>query len=68
MTLGEAADVASWRYGGDWSVYDLSTPQPVLDNLSCYYAVVSAEDLIGFCCVGVEARVAGMNADPESSM
>jgi ribosomal-protein-alanine N-acetyltransferase len=64
MTVGEAVDLANWRYGGDWSVYDLSTPQRVLDNLSSYYTVAIGNDLIGFCCIGVEARVAGMQADP----
>ena len=64
MTVGEAADVATWRYGGEWSVYDLATPQPILDNLSSYYTVVSGEDLIGFCCIGIEARIAGMKVDP----
>lgn len=64
MTVDEAVDVANWRYGGDWSVYDLSTPQPVLDNLSSYYTVASGDDLIGFCCIGIEARVAGMKAAP----
>ncbi len=66
MTVDEAVDVANWRYGGDWSVYDLSTPQPVLDNLSSYYTVASGDDLIGFCCIGIEARVAGMKAAPSN--
>lgn len=64
MNVGEAADVAGWRYSGEWSVYNLLTPQPVLDNLSDYYAIVSGDDLIGFCCTGVEARIAGMTGDP----
>lgn len=64
MTVGEAVDVANWRYGGDWSVYDLATPQPILANLSSYCTVTSGNDLIGFCCTGIEARVAGMKADP----
>ena len=64
MTVSDAADVASWRYDGDWSVYNLPTPEPVLDNLSSYHAVISGDDLIGFCCTGVEARVAGMTDDP----
>jgi hypothetical protein len=64
MAVDEAAEVASWRYGGDYSVYDLSTSQPILDNLSSYHAVVIGDKLIGFCCTGVEARTTGMNADP----
>lgn len=64
MAVDEVADVASWRYRGDWSVYDLSTPQPLLDNLSSYYAVVAGNELVGFCCTGIEARIAGMGEDP----
>ena len=56
--------MAAWRYGGVWSVYDLSTPEPLLDNLPSYYAVGNSDDLIGFCCIGIEARIAGMNEDP----
>lgn len=62
MAADEAADVAGWRYEGDWSVYDLSTP--ILDDLTSYYVVVDGERLIGFFCTGVEARVAGMSEEP----
>ena len=64
MTVDEAADVASWRYRGDWSVYDLSTPQPLLDNLSTYFTIAAGDELLGFCCVGREARITGMSEDP----
>jgi ribosomal-protein-alanine N-acetyltransferase len=64
MVVDEAADVAAWRYGGDWSIYDLSTSQPLLDNLPSYYTVVNRAELIGFCCIGIEARIAGMDEDP----
>lgn len=60
MTIDEAVDVASWRYSGDWSVYDLSTPQPIIDNLASYRSVASGNEVVGFYCTGVEARVAGM--------
>ncbi|WP_281356808.1 hypothetical protein [Mycolicibacterium murale] len=39
MTIDEAVDVASWRYSGQWSAYDLSTPQPIIDNLASYRSV-----------------------------
>lgn len=64
MAVDEAADVAAWRYGGDWSVSDLSPSQPLLDNLTSYYAVVNSDELIGLYCIGIEARIAGMNEDP----
>lgn len=64
MSADDAADVAAWRYEGDWSVYDLSTSEPLLSNLSSYYAVVDGDMLIGFSCIGIEARIAGINGDP----
>lgn len=64
MAVEETAKVAAWRYGGDWSVYNLLTSRPLLENLASYYAVVNPEELIGFCCIGIEARIAGMNEDP----
>lgn len=63
MSADEAADVTEWRYDGAWSVYDLCASQPLLDNLVSYYVVVSGDDLIGFFCTGVEARVAGMDEE-----
>ncbi|MGK2882569.1 MAG: hypothetical protein ACSLE6_17845 [Mycobacterium sp.] len=63
MSADEAADVAEWRYDGAWSVYDLCASQPLLDNLASYYVVVNCDDLVGFFCTGVEARVAGMNEE-----
>lgn len=64
MTTEEAEQVASWRYSGDWSVYDLPSAEPLVDELSSYYAVVADETLIGFCCIGEAARVAGLSEDP----
>jgi [ribosomal protein S18]-alanine N-acetyltransferase len=64
MTVDEAERMASWRYSGDWSVYDLSSAQPLIDELASYYAVMSDETLIGFCCIGEAARVPGMTEQP----
>lgn len=64
MTIDEAVDVASWRYSGQWSAYYLSTPQPIIDNLASYRSVASGDESVGFCCNGVEARVAGLVEDP----
>jgi GNAT superfamily N-acetyltransferase len=76
MTADDAAVVAGWRYPGKWSVYDLADSQRVLDNLADYRAVASGDDLLGFVCTGVEARVpvmaegamvldVGIGMDPE---
>lgn len=64
MTADDAAEVAAWRYDGGWSVYDISTSQPLLDNLAGYCTVVNGDKLIGFFCTGIEARIAGMNEEP----
>jgi [ribosomal protein S18]-alanine N-acetyltransferase len=57
----DAEAVGSWRYQGPWSVYD---PRPGDDPLSAvagYDAVVDdAGSLVGFVCVGQEARVPGL--------
>jgi [ribosomal protein S18]-alanine N-acetyltransferase len=57
----DAEAVASWRYPGPWSVYD---PRPGDDPLAAaagYAAVVDGDGaLVGFVCVGQEARVPGL--------
>lgn len=63
MTTDEAELVATWRYDGAWSVYDLDSPQSLLDDLSCYHSAVMDEGLIGFCCTGIAARVQGMTEE-----
>lgn len=64
MTAHEAVQVAAWRYDDAWSVYDLDSQQPLLDELSCYHSVFADDQLIGFCCTGTAARVAGMTEEP----
>jgi hypothetical protein len=51
-------------YNVDWSIYDLPSVQPLIDELPSYYAVVPGEKLIGFCCIGEAARVPGLSEDP----
>jgi len=63
MAADDAAAVVAWRYEGDWSIYNLSTSQPLLDNLASYHVVVNGYKLIGFFCTGTEARVPGMNEE-----
>jgi hypothetical protein len=63
MTAADAAEVATWRYDGDWSVYNLPTSQPLIDNLASYNSIANGDILIGFYCTGVEARVAGVNEE-----
>ena len=64
MTADEAGLIATWRYRGEWSVYDLGSPQPMLDDLASYYSGLAGRTLIGFCCIGEAVRVPGMTKEP----
>lgn len=66
MTVGDAMRVGEWRYRDEWSVYDIESPDVVLDELDLYWAVTDAADdsLVGFVCIGAAARVPGLDADP----
>jgi hypothetical protein len=56
----DAAAVAGWRYPGRLATYDADAPPPV----ELYVAVedASTRELVGFGCVGAEARVPGQAA------
>ena len=56
--------VSGWRYTGRWSVYDQRDDDPATDAEE-RRAVVAAGDgsLVGFYCVGADARVPGLAAD-----
>ncbi|CAM3171568.1 GNAT family N-acetyltransferase [Stackebrandtia soli] len=62
MTAAHAADIATWRYDGPWAVYDPGEPPVPTDD----YRVVLDEEraVVGFCCLGAEARVPGLAEDP----
>ncbi len=64
MTVGDAMQIVGWRYAGEWSVYDLASAQPLVDDLASYYAALAGETLIGFFCIGAAARVEDMTEDP----
>lgn len=64
MTVDEAEHVATWRYNGDWSIYNLESAQSLINEISGYYSIVFDDNLIGFCCIGDAARVAGMTEEP----
>jgi [ribosomal protein S18]-alanine N-acetyltransferase len=66
MIVDDALRLGEWRYPGQWSVYDIDSPQVVLDELDQYWAVTDAcgDSLVGFVCAGAAARVPGLNADP----
>ena len=64
MTVDEAEQVATWRYSGDGSIYNLESAQSLIDDLSSHYSIVFEDKLIGFCCIGEAARVPGMAEEP----
>jgi [ribosomal protein S18]-alanine N-acetyltransferase len=56
----DAEAIATWRYEGPWDVYD-SHPGDRLSAEAGYQAVVDgAGNLVGFLCLGQEARVPGL--------
>ena len=67
FTPEEAVIAASWRYPGELAMYDgePNTWHVFLAETEeghGYYAIVDDSDLLGFCCFGPEARVAGQPA------
>lgn len=64
MTVVEAEQVATWRYSGDWSIYNLESAQSLIDELASYYSITLSGNLIGFFCIGEEARIPGMIEEP----
>jgi [ribosomal protein S18]-alanine N-acetyltransferase len=68
LTAEDLADIETWAYDGPWAVYDSDGPlDPELD----YWAVVedtgeeasaAPDRLVGFACIGADARVPGLAA------
>lgn len=57
----DAEAVASWRYEGPWNVYDPGPGDDPVSAAAGYDAVVDgAGSIVGFVCVGQEARVPGL--------
>jgi [ribosomal protein S18]-alanine N-acetyltransferase len=57
----DAQAIADWRYQGPWSVYDSRPGDDPLSAVAGYDAIVDdAGRLVGFVCVGQEARVPGL--------
>lgn len=67
IAQGDALQIANWRYPFPYSLYDLSTNDiPALLNPEFRYHVVldEGESLVGYCCFGEDARVAGCDYGP----
>ncbi|MDQ1616956.1 MAG: [ribosomal protein S18]-alanine N-acetyltransferase [Actinomycetota bacterium] len=59
MSAEDGESIALWRYPGPWAVYDGTEPVHADEG---FFAVVDDEDggLVGFACLGLEARVPGL--------
>lgn len=67
LTTEDLRAISGWTYDDAWSVYDADG---VLDPTVGYWAVVRTDppdndELIGFLCLGVEARARGMVKDQD---
>ncbi len=62
LTIEDGLALAGWSTPGAWHIEDaLEAPDPD----EGYWAVVDAQDtLLGFCCLGMAARVSGQDQDP----
>ena len=62
LCRAESATIASWRYPGRYSTYDVDDPRILARDH--WTAVTEAGQLLGYCCFGTPARVAGVEAEP----
>ena len=67
MTEEAARAIATWRYEPPYDFYDGSDAEVavMLDPTNRYFTVRADDDLVGFVCVGPDARVAGQHPDSE---
>ncbi|MBW4472304.1 MAG: GNAT family N-acetyltransferase [Stenomitos rutilans HA7619-LM2] len=62
ISIKQAREISAWRYEPPFSLYDLSEEDCSLlwEPTNRYYSVLDQKQaLIGYCCFGKEARVAG---------
>jgi RimJ/RimL family protein N-acetyltransferase len=65
LTRADAETIAGWRYDEPYSLYDAADPNQLLRSDYEYYAATAEEgELVGFCCFGADARVAGLEEEP----
>ncbi len=64
LTSMDTADIATWQYDGPWRIYDSSAHGQITGE-SGYEAVADSDTgaLVGFICIGEEARVPGLAAE-----
>ena len=65
LLRSDAGEIAGWRYEEPYALYDVRDPDDLLRSEYEYYAVLSEEgELVGYCCFGEDARVAGLDEEP----
>jgi ribosomal-protein-alanine N-acetyltransferase len=60
LTAQHGAAIAGWRYSGRDAVYDVTAPLRAEDG---FWSVLEEGELIGYCCLGFEARVPGLTEE-----
>jgi RimJ/RimL family protein N-acetyltransferase len=60
LTPTEAEAVATWRYPGRYSTYDVDEPVTAAKG---WWAVRHEDELVGYCCFGSGARVPGVDEE-----
>jgi [ribosomal protein S18]-alanine N-acetyltransferase len=65
LTAEDAADIGTWQYEGPWRIYDSKADDPISGDRG-YNAVADPATgaLVGFICIGPEARVPGVGDEP----
>ena len=65
LTSADTEDIATWQYDGPWRIYD-SSPDGKITAEAGYQAVADSATgaLVGYICLGEEARVPGLGAEP----
>ena len=68
LSRSDALTLMSWRYPAPYSAYDLDSQEPaVLAELlrpeNSYHAILHSDEIIGFFCLGPDARIPGWNYD-----
>ena len=60
LTNGDAEAIATWRYPGRDSTYDVGV---VVTSAQGFWGVEDSAQLVGYCCFGEEARVPGIGPE-----
>jgi [ribosomal protein S18]-alanine N-acetyltransferase len=60
LSEADAEAVATWRYPGRYSTYDVGE---IVTPVRGSWAVAQRDELVGYCCFGPEARVPGIDEE-----